>query len=105
MSEIANAQAVRFCNERVRPLADLVSKLHRTIPQFLIEVQEYETYVADNVDGDVILDGAAEDGRAPLTKRDVTRVKNLIEALDTYLNADARLPTVQRIAVNPLPIF
>lgn len=105
MSEIANAQAIKFCNERARPMADLVCKLVRTMPQFMIDVAEFEKYVQENVEGDLISDGSDIDGRSPLSKKNIAELKFVIEQLIACMDTDDRAALAQHVAVNTQPIF
>jgi hypothetical protein len=78
-----NPQVVKFCNEILRPTADITVQSFDAIANLYREwaVGEYATTIPD--DDTVIEDGAAEDGRKVLTGAKVhammTRVGLLIQ--------------------------
>ncbi len=106
MANITNPQAVHFCNEKLRPMADLVEKVRRTGEQFLIDITtEFENNTGGNVDGDVVIDGAATDGRSVITKLNVAQVKFVVEQMVTTLNTDDRETLIANVSVNGTPLF
>ncbi len=105
MADITSPQAIRFCNENVRIIADLTEKLRRTGEQFLINVVEFETITSGNANGDVVLDGAASDGRQICTKQSVAEVKYVVEQLVACLNQDDRETLIHNLVTNGQPAF
>ena len=106
MADIDNPQAVAFCNTRARKIADLIRSLDRTIPQFLLEVvRDFEELTVGNADGDLILDGAAEDGRAQVVKLNVGQLKFVCEQILACIDTDDRRDLVNNWVVNGQPIF
>lgn len=106
MAVITNPQAVRFCNEKARVLADHIEKTRRMAEQFAIDiVTEFEAHTGGNANGDVVADGADVDGRGEITKLDVGALKYVAEQLVTCLTADDREALVSAVAVNGTPLF
>lgn len=106
MAEITNTQAVRFANERARVIADLIEKLDRTIPQFMLDVvQLFENNTGGNANEDAITDGSASDGRNPVTKYNVGELKYVVEQIKACLDTDDRRAVVHKWAVNGAPAY
>lgn len=101
---IDNAQARRFSNEIMRPVADQVVKTYRTLETFMLEVVNFEAATSAAQDADVILDGSEVDGRTPLSKLNVGEFKYRINELKTWFESDPYILTVlNRPAVNTAP--
>lgn len=106
MANITNTQAVRFCNEKARVLADLVEKTRRTAQQFALDVvSEFEANVGGNAGGDLVVDGSATDGRQPVTKDSIAALKYVAEQLVTCLTTDDRAVLVANVSVNGQPAY
>lgn len=106
MADITNPQAIKFCNEKLRPLADLIEKTRRTAEQFAVDiVTEFEAHTSGNANGDVILDGAATDGRSIITKQNVAEVKFVAEQIAAAANQDDRELLIANVSVNGQPLF
>lgn len=105
MADITNAQAVRFCNENARPLADIIESVRRTAEQFAINVVAFEAATSGNANGDVVIDGAATDGRTLATKGKVAALKYVAEQLVACLNQDDREVLVHDLVTNGQPRF
>ncbi len=106
MANITNPQAVNFCNNKARRLADLIEKARRTAEQFLIDITtEFEANVGGNANEDVIIDGAATDGRQVITKQNIAEVKYVAEQLVACLNQDDRETLIANVSVNGDPLF
>jgi len=103
MAEITNSEAVRFCNEKVRTVADRFAQLYYAAKAVADE------WTANNlgtlfVSGEgPVVDGSATDGRHPLSADDVTlvivRCNELVADLEA--NSNAKLNTLMNVAVNP----
>ncbi len=103
---ITDAQAVRFANENARTIADLIGKLDRTLDQFALNVvRDFEAKTSGNTSGEVIDDGADEDGRNAVTKNNVAQLKFVCEQLKACLDTDDRRAIVNTWAVNTQPIY
>lgn len=97
-----NTQVIKFCNEQVRVVADLKAQ------QYYTDKAIVNNWFANNMpaiitsDGTIIDDGAATDGRSPLTGVDVytiiTRAQENIA--DCEANSNAKLNTILAVAVN-----
>lgn len=97
-----NTQVIKFCNEQIRVAADLKAQ------QYYTDKSLVNNWFANDIpslitsDGTVIDDGAATDGRSPLTGVDVynliTRAQENIA--DMEANSSAKLNTVLVVAVN-----
>lgn len=106
MADITNPQAVRFCNEKLRPLADLIEKVRRTAEQFAIDITtEFEAHTSGNANGDAIVDGSASDGRQPITKGNVLEVKFVAEQMVAALTQDDREQLIANVSVNGQPLY
>jgi hypothetical protein len=109
MADITNPQAVKFCNEKLRVLSDLIEKTRRTAEQFAIDiVTEFEANTSGNANGDVIVDnpnGAGSDGRSVITKQNVLEVKFVAEQMVAALTQDDREALVANVSVNGQPAF
>lgn len=106
MADITNPEAVKFCNEKARILADLIEKTRRTAEQFAIDiVQEFESNTSGNANEDIIVDGAETNGNGVITKGDILGLKFVAEQLVTALTADDREALVANVSVNGTPAF
>lgn len=104
MAEITNAEAVRFCNDRVRMAADMLGQLYYTAKSVSNEwtANSLGTLIAyDNAD--LVVDGSAVDGRHPISGIDVNNLITRLNELVTDMEAssNAKLNTVLAVAVNP----
>lgn len=103
---IDNPQAVKFCNEEVRTVADKAAAYYWQAKAFLAEwsAQNLGSIIPDDP-LQIIVDGSAEDGRGPITGRDVNNLKTHIEAMVTDLetNANMKLNILMKIEVNGSP--
>lgn len=99
----SNPQAIRFVNERCRPVCDRLAQSYHLVNAILTQVR------AEGVDGlfvedkDAIQDGSERDGRSPVSNEDI---KGLLSALAAYRDffdqsTDVR-DLILRVAVNPL---
>lgn len=106
MADIINVQAVKFSNEKARTLADLIEKTRRTAEQFAIDITtEFEAQVSGNDNADVIIDGAATDGRSIITKGDILGLKYVAEQAVIALNLDDRETLVAKVSVQGAPLY
>ncbi len=101
---IDNPQAVRFCNEQVRILADTLLTALRTaeaVREFYYAHPDLGTLFYQNA-SEVVEDGSATDGRPRMTGNDVLALITRADELsaDYRANNNAKLNTVLRAAVN-----
>ena len=102
MAKIETPQAVKFCNEKVRPFADRIAQLKQEAKQ--LQDEWFALGGSDLVPNttDTIADGAITDGRTIITGADVNNVINRAIEIVTDLEADgnAKLNTILKVAVN-----
>lgn len=102
MAEINNAEAVRFCNERIRIAANKLNDAYRFAKA--VEAEYYANnmgtlFVAD--EGPVV-DGSASDGRHPIGANEVLlMITRLTEIVTDYeANTNLKLNTILAVATN-----
>jgi hypothetical protein len=106
MAAIVSPQVARFANEKARVLANLIERTRRTAEQFAIDVVgEFEDHTGGNANGDVVVDGAAEDGRSIITKGDILGLKFVAEQLVTALTEDDREDLIAAVSTDGTPAF
>jgi hypothetical protein len=102
MPQITNPEAVRFANERSRPLADLVAGAFQAIQAYW---QAWDAKALGDVipdDESVVADGSETDGRTPITGHDLHQLKALCDDLvGMGLGENTKIPIVLKVAVNP----
>ena len=101
---IDNPQAVRFCNEQIRILADTLLTALRTaeaVREFYHAHPELGDLFYSN-SSELVEDGSATDGRPRLTGNDVLALVARADELsaDYRANSNAKLNTVLKAAVN-----
>jgi len=102
MADITNAEAVKFCNEKVRVAADKLAQAYHFAQQVTAE------WTANNMasvlpnQADDVIDGSATDGRHPITGIDANNIINRLNELIADYEADssAKLNTILGVAVN-----
>lgn len=102
MADITNVQAITFCNQQVRPMADLLSQTYFTAKSIV------EFWNANSMSAlipnttQIIDDGAVIDGRQIITgiaaTAIITECMNLITSFEA--NTNAILNQVKEVAVN-----
>ena len=109
MPDIVNPQAVRFCNERGRVMADEIDTMYMMARRF---VDEWDANALDSIipdSADVVVDGAAQDGRQPMTGSKARFLRRscvaLLAALDAAQPGDLsdtapRITRIRRCSVN-----
>ena len=101
---ITNPQAVAFSNSRVRQFADQLAQVY--YQALALQNDWFANAVGDVLTNtsDVVDDGAALDGRHPITGamavNIVTRAMELVT--DMQASSNAKLNTVLSVAVNPV---
>lgn len=104
MADIDTPQVRQFCNERVRKAANLLAQLYNWSRSVRDEwtAQDMASQITNSPD-DTIIDGAATDGRPPLTGEDVHNIKDLVVAFiaDLEANTNAELNEILRVAPKP----
>lgn len=90
MANNTNAQAITFCNQKVRPSADAVVQMYNTIKQLVLlwNGQSMTTLIPN--DSNLVQDGATvasgtADGRPPITNAQVqTLISNCNTLISTF---------------------
>lgn len=102
MADITDAQAVRFCNEQVRIAADQLIQVYNNATAILAEwTAKGGTNLVPNT-ADMVIDGAATDGRPLVTGININNVINCLTEFVADYEADnfAKLNTLLQVAVN-----
>lgn len=109
MADITNPQAVRFCNEKVRPMADVLSETYFTCKSIIAEwnAQGFGSVLLFSNTTDHVVDGSLTDGRPLITP---AQVNNIITRCTEFVadyeaGSNAKLNTVLQVRVNGQPIF
>lgn len=104
MAEITNVEAVRFCNEKVRPIADRLAQFYyaaKAVSQEWTANPDLATLIAYN-NADLVVDGSAMDGRHPVSGVEannlMTRLMEIVADMDA--NGGAKLNTVLSVATH-----
>lgn len=101
MADITSPQAVQFCNEEIRVVADLFEQLYWSSKKLDLNWNTtYSALIPNTVD--VIVDGAATDGRKIITGQMVNNIINRAFEFITDQEAagNAKLNTVLQVSVN-----
>lgn len=101
-----NTQAIKISNEDIRPLADAMAKLYhraKEVGQRAVAQDWNNQYFA--TDADVLVDGAAIDGRQLVTNGKLKILLALAAAFVTDMETSSSLKLNQtlQVAVNPKP--
>lgn len=104
MAEITNQQAVKFCNEQLRPAANAYARIYydaKRIYQTWMALNLGEVIAYDNADP--VIDGSATDGRPIISGIDASGLMNRLGEIITDLEANnaAKLNTILKVAPNP----
>jgi len=106
MANITDVNAVKFCNEQVRPSADRIMQFYWWCKG--LQVQWASQGLAAKIPNDataLVVDGSATDGRTPITGADViamlTNLQNLVNSMEA--NSSLILLQFAKVSVNPRP--
>ena len=99
----SNPQAVRVANDKIRPAADRFGKLYNFLKALQAEATAESWLTLFPVDVELVVDGSATDGRAPITDTDVRNFITLATAYITFMEqaGNANRDLALKIAVNP----
>lgn len=102
---IDDPQAVKFCNEKIRPAADRYAQLYWTAKILLVEWNAAGLGTLIPNTADVVVDGSVSDGRSPITGAMVNGFKSNLQLLvnDLEANAGIKLNGLTQIAVHETP--
>lgn len=105
MPDITNPQAVRFCNEQARTLADAAAAYYWKAKSVLAEWNSTGMSSLLPNTSDPVIDGSATDGRTVITGANVNGLINHVQAMvaDLEANSNAKLNILMRIEVNGSP--
>ncbi len=107
-----NVQAIQFSNSQIRPMADLLASTYLSAKKLVNNWNGQNVAAVIPNDSTVLADGAATDGRAPITDAQataiITRATEFISWMENGLVASpfngtaslATLGTVNSVAVN-----
>ena len=102
MANITDPTAVNFCNTKVRPMADILSK-HYWMAKSIVSIWNAQSLSSTILNTtDEIIDGARQDGRAVITGAKATAIITRCNEIITDYEAtsNAKLNTVAQVAVN-----
>ena len=104
--EIDNVQAIRFCNEVIRPLADQAAQLNMRAISMIDQwfAQELGNIIPNDT-GQYIMDGSDSDGRPIMSGADVVNLVTFAMGYrdDLAASGNAKLNAILAAAVNILP--
>jgi hypothetical protein len=103
---ITNPQAVTFCNEKIRPVADRYAQLYWFAKMVLTEWNSTGmSAIIPNQGGETVVDGSETDGRTPISGAHVNGMITNLQLLvnDLEANSNAKLNGLSQIAVNEQP--
>lgn len=98
-----NPQAIKICNEKMRPLADKLGQLYNFTKALQAEAQAENWTAMFPADGVQISDNADADGRAIITNTDINSLITMTTAFINWMEAtsNANRNLALKIAVNP----
>lgn len=93
---IDDAETKKFCNEKIRRMADWIVSLNNFTVGCLANMPAALTNSADTV-----IDGSTLDGRAPITGAQVYTLLNNLNAFFTVAKGNGNYAIIASVAVNP----
>ena len=102
MADITDPTVIAFCNNFARLAGDRMIGLDSTIDvNMSLWFATISPLIAGNADGDIILDGSANDGRTVNTKADLVNLITQTLAYQAQLNGGGVFDVVNKWAVHP----
>jgi len=103
MADITNAEAVKFCNEKIRVAANKLAQAYYFANQVADEWTANSMASVLPNQADDVIDGSATDGRHPITGIDANNIINRLNELIAEYDADssAKLNTILGVAPQP----
>ena len=97
-----NAQLVEFCNDELRQLGDMLTRmdLRTTAANAEYLARNLGTIINDGGSSNNVLDGSASDGRTICTGGDIYNLITLIQALQTFFAVAGRRDVIAKWNVN-----
>ncbi len=100
MADITNAVVIKFSNEELRPNAELVRNLKIHLDHAKTQYQTTVSgLIAGNADADQLDDGSPDDGRTPVTKKDIVDFTIELNDLITELDAPGTEALISKFTV------
>ena len=102
MADITDPEAVRFCNEKVRALADAATRYYYLSKELTNEWDATGMAAKIPDDSSEIIDGSAQDGRSTITGANVNGLKGHVDTMIADLEAsnNTKLNILLNIEVN-----
>ena len=102
-----NPQVITFCNAHARVMADSMASNYWTAKKIVTEWNSLNLGALIPNDGTAIADGAATDGRSPITGAMINNIINRAnEVIADYEAASAaKLSTITQVSVNTAARF
>lgn len=88
MADIINPEAVRYCNEVIRPLANVATQYYYDTVKAANEWAATDMGTKIPATADIVIDGSATDGRSQITGSMVNNLINHVAAMQTDLEAN-----------------
>lgn len=100
MAEITDPQVIKFCNEKIRPLADLV---YSSYYKSLSLTSDYENGKINELlsiwgSEDLVADGSETDGRTRLSRQDLEYEYKILFDFIAYLESEVA-PGITRLSI------
>lgn len=100
MPDIVNSQVIRFSNEQVRPMSEILRAFHSKATEMnRTWNQEIAPAIAGNSNGDSIADGRGKEGVSALDKADQVNFMAQVQAILNLLNGAGVMDVVTKPAV------
>jgi hypothetical protein len=104
MADVSNAEAIRFVNEQIRPLAESVRALKARIDAATVKwFGGINTTIGTSAD-DAIADGREAEGVSRLTAADVTGLMTQLLAIQATLDGAGVAGVVEKPCVRTLEV-
>ena len=100
---ISDPQAIRFVNEKVRPIAEQIRALKATIDVVLIEWNGQISPLVTN-DSQAVADGRDAEGASRLTGADVINLITALQGLQTRLDQAGVRDVISKPCVRPFNV-
>ncbi|TXT66140.1 MAG: hypothetical protein BAJALOKI3v1_50140 [Promethearchaeota archaeon] len=102
MPDITNTQAIKFCNEQIRPLSEKFRALKAEVDATLVDWNGgIGTTIGSSAD-DSIADGREAEGISRLTAADVANLVTQLQAYQTQLDQAGVADVINKPCVRPL---
>ncbi len=98
MAEINDPQLARFCNEKIRPLANALWESYFRSDALVedYDVVGIDTILGKAADEDLVADGSESDGRTRISAQDVRNMHKLLDEFKNFLDGEVQ-PGISRL--------